>query len=857
MKHISKVTPAIVVALFLLSFSFISMKAKTSQGLAFNGYSFIALDDVYLIPASGDFTVECWAFCPAAPNSFREIISQGSAGNAFYLGIALNNNIRVGDTWPDTGVPFPYGGWHHLAVSRSSTNTILYVDGINRASLGHALTNPSGGSKFSIGRQYGSYGEYWIGRLDEVRVWNVARNAEEIRTSRIAQLEGTEPGLLACWQFDDTKHLFDPISSVATSGSPTGYLPNCVSGAWTPALQFNGENPVTVEWNTAYTDPGARRIIPAISIATGHGHVSAVRADGTVTGWGINNDGQLDIPASATNMTAMVKGYYHTLALRADGTVTAWGLNDEGQCNVPGTATRVTAIAAGGWHNLALRMDGSVVAWGYNSHGQINVPATVNNVIAIAAGARHSIAVRSDGSVICWGLDSYSICKPPKSATNVVAVAAGAYHNIALRKDGSVMGWGENSFNQATIPDSAYDVTAVAANANVSMALKRDGTVVVWGKGDNGHLDVPYSARNVTAISIGDYTCMALKSDGSIINWGLIRWEDDAISNLFVVPPTLLSRDVLNTTQLGPQTLAYSFTNNLGLVQTISRTVQVADTTQPMLSLNGTNSLVLPLGSVYVEPGATALDSCAGDLTDRIQIDNPLNTQVLGNYTITYSAIDPSGNTGTVQRAVIVADKPRIETLSGIYGGTNSASGSPILHAMADVNPNGQPTTITFQYGLKDNRAGSCPPTELPAAFTSSPTQVAIEGLLPGMSYRWSVTASNNMGAVTSPVQTFAVQSVFAHGDLNGDGIVDSAEASSVLSNYWPHSPWLTMTNLAGLGETNITFALTNDITGKFEVEYSIDLNTWQHLGPATPRYEFTDTNAPAHSQRFYRLRAP
>ena len=65
------------------------------------------------------------------------------------------------------------------------------------------------------------------------------------------------------------------------------------------------------------------------------------------------------------------------------------------------------------------------------------------------------------------------------------------------------------------------------------------------------------------------------------------------------------------------------------------------------------------------------------------------------------------------------------------------------------------------------------------------------------------------------------------------------------------------MTNVAGLGGTNVTFALTNNLAGAFSVEYTTNLMDWLFLGPATPRYEFTDTNAPAVPQRYYRLRWP
>ena len=65
------------------------------------------------------------------------------------------------------------------------------------------------------------------------------------------------------------------------------------------------------------------------------------------------------------------------------------------------------------------------------------------------------------------------------------------------------------------------------------------------------------------------------------------------------------------------------------------------------------------------------------------------------------------------------------------------------------------------------------------------------------------------------------------------------------------------MTNVSGLGETNVTFALSNSVSGGYSVEVSTNLTDWQFLGPATPRYLFSDTNAPAVPQRYYRLRYP
>src|SRR6267142_1634077 len=46
---------------------------------------------------------------------------------------------------------------------------------------------------------------------------------------------------------------------------------------------------------------------------------------GSVVAWGINFNGEVTRPATATNVVAVVAGYDHSLALRGDGTVVGWG----------------------------------------------------------------------------------------------------------------------------------------------------------------------------------------------------------------------------------------------------------------------------------------------------------------------------------------------------------------------------------------------------------------------------------------------------------------------------------------------------------------------------------------------------
>jgi hypothetical protein len=70
-------------------------------------------------------------------------------------------------------------------------------------------------------------------------------------------------------------------------------------------------------------------------------------------------------------------------------------------------------------------------------------------------------------------------------------------------------------------------------------------------------------------------------------------------------------------------------------------------------------------GTVWVDPGATALDNVDGDITAKIIVTGTVNVAALGTYVITYNVKDAAGNPAKVAtRTVRVVDtKPPIITL--------------------------------------------------------------------------------------------------------------------------------------------------------------------------------------------------
>ena len=227
-----------------------------------------------------------------------------------------------------------------------------------------------------------------------------------------------------------------------------------------------------------------------LDLSFGRGHALVLRPDGTVTGWGDNEQGQAVVPEGLGGLVSVAAGYQHSLALRADGSVRAWGWNSRGQIEVPASATNLIAAASGGQHSLGLRRDGTILGWGSVSDGESIPPQGLGRVVQIAAGNGFSVALLEDGTVRCWGFRATAENRVPPGLKDVVQVSATWSHSLALRRDGSVVAWGNDSYGDTKVPDfGGRRAVKVAAGYFHSMACLEDGTVVGWGFNGDGRGD--------------------------------------------------------------------------------------------------------------------------------------------------------------------------------------------------------------------------------------------------------------------------------------------------------------------------------------------------------------------------------
>ena len=101
----------------------------------------------------------------------------------------------------------------------------------------------------------------------------------------------------------------------------------------------------------------------------------------------------------------------------------------------------------------------------------------------------------------------------------------------------------------------------------------------------------------------------------------------------------------VDTTTVGVYTLSYNVADdNDNDAVAITRTVNVVDTTIPVITLLGDATVTIEVGDTYTDAGATALDNYDGDITNDIVVSGSVDTTTVGVYTLSYNVADDNDN---------------------------------------------------------------------------------------------------------------------------------------------------------------------------------------------------------------------
>ncbi len=204
--------------LFLLSVVFLSCPLALAQsagpGTALNldgasGYA-QATNGVWF---NGNFTVEGWVYARSynnwsrlidfanGPNTYNVFLAlSGGTGGFPVFGVYTNNNGLPNFT---ANTQLPLNQWAHLAATLNGTTGTIYINGVNVGSGTLNLPPNVVRTNNYIGRSNYGVDAYANALFDEVRIWNVARNTNQIQAFMHRSLAGSETGLLGYWRMDE------------------------------------------------------------------------------------------------------------------------------------------------------------------------------------------------------------------------------------------------------------------------------------------------------------------------------------------------------------------------------------------------------------------------------------------------------------------------------------------------------------------------------------------------------------------------------------------------------------------------------------------------------------------------------
>ena len=239
---------------------------------------FDGIDDYIAFPndrldLQGGYTLEGWFKQPggSGDKSIFVAADPGSGANHARLDILADGRLQLTHLGVTIESDESYNTefWYHFAATHDLNNNgalTLYVDG---EEVGTATGAAIGSlSEFVIGRQAPEIADqYFLGVLDEIRVWDRGRSKGQINDVKDQVLQGNETGMVAYWKINEGDGV---LVTDATGRSHTGEIFHEKDGSGDPVLDVHGKISKLALWvddiplNEVFTnafEPESRQVL--------------------------------------------------------------------------------------------------------------------------------------------------------------------------------------------------------------------------------------------------------------------------------------------------------------------------------------------------------------------------------------------------------------------------------------------------------------------------------------------------------------------------------------------------------------------------------------------------------------------
>ena len=272
--------------------------------------SYLNVPSVAALNPSSAITIEGWV----------NVTDPGGCGNivgknyqqAWWVGICgttLRSYLK-GTTSIHDGGTLPVGQWTHFAVVYDGVTRKHYINGEVVLNFADAGSLPATGDPLEIGSDVKYPNHTPTGSINEVRLWNVARTQDQIRSTINVPITTSQTGLVAVWALDSTPNDVVGGHNGTLTGSGAHFMsfaagPPC-AGSTATQLCLQGRFQITTTFRTA-TPPGP---------SDGTGHVVVAGSNSGIF-WFFSSD-NWEVMVKAINGCALNNRYWIYSAATTD-----------------------------------------------------------------------------------------------------------------------------------------------------------------------------------------------------------------------------------------------------------------------------------------------------------------------------------------------------------------------------------------------------------------------------------------------------------------------------------------------------------------------------------------------------------
>lgn len=204
-----------------------SVYYNQSEGGSYGGMQVASIDSDFKDALKGTYTIEYFIYLRESPTTTATILFCGPASGVteatnYLFNMSLNTSRQIFISWErgvnvtssfSTTVAIPLNAWTHVGVVVTKTGSDaviqLFVDGVLQATSG-TLVAATGGTDSSLFWLIGTTsGQSFKGRLADLRVSSVARDAGELLASTAAKIHEDDEDTVEIWRFSEEPECLD------------------------------------------------------------------------------------------------------------------------------------------------------------------------------------------------------------------------------------------------------------------------------------------------------------------------------------------------------------------------------------------------------------------------------------------------------------------------------------------------------------------------------------------------------------------------------------------------------------------------------------------------------------------------